>query len=124
MSVDYEELYRERKERLSLAYDLKEPDRVPISSSFGYFAAKYARISIQDALTDYDKLRAAVVKTSVEFGYDTAGGGGGIYSLPLVLAMMRDYQGAVPGMINIPLQKTLGMKYGRFPGIESLEYFL
>lgn len=58
-----------------------------------------------------------MVKTSVNFGYDTASGGGGIYSLPLVVAMMREY-GIVPGMINNPLQRTLGMKYGRFPGIE------
>lgn len=118
MSVDHEELYKERKERLSRAYSLKEPDRVPLSSSFGFFAAKYGGISIQEALTDYDKLREAVVKTSVDFDYDTAGGGGGVYSLPLVLAMMRDYKGIVPGMINNPLQKSLGMKYGRFPGIE------
>ena len=118
MTVDYEELHRERKDRLSRAYSLKEPDRVPLSSSFGFFAAKYGGITIQEALTDYDKLRKAVVKTSVDFDYDTAGGGGGIYSLPLVLAMMRDYNGIVPGMINNPLQKTLGMKYGRFPGIE------
>ena len=40
MSVDYEELYRERKERLSRAYALKEPDRVPLSSSYSYFAAR------------------------------------------------------------------------------------
>lgn len=118
MTVDYEELYKERKERLSRAYSLKEPDRVPLASSFGYFAAKYGGITIQEALTDYDKLRHAVVKTSVDFDYDTAGGGGGIHSLPLVLAMMRDYKGIVPGNINNPLQKALGMKYGRFPGIE------
>lgn len=118
MSVDYEELYRERKERLSRAYAIKEPDRVPLSSSYSYFAARYGGITIKEALTDYEKLKGAVVKTSVDFGYDTAGGGGGIYSLPLVIAMMRDYDGIVPGMINIPLQKTLGMRYGRFPGIE------
>jgi len=118
LSVDYEELYRERKERLSQAYALKEPDRVPLSSSYSYFAARYGGCTIQEALTDYEKLRKAVVKTSVDFGFDTAGGGGGIYSLPLVLAMMRDYDGIVPGMINIPFQKALGMKYGRFPGLE------
>ena len=40
MKTDYEELYRERKDRLSRAYNLKEPDRVPVNGSFGYFAAK------------------------------------------------------------------------------------
>ena len=121
MTQDYEELYKQRKERLTRAYSLKEPDRVPLSGSFGYFATKYCGITIQESLTDYDKLRKAIVKTSVDFGFDTAGGGGGIYALPLVLAMMRDYDGIVTGMINIPLHKALGMRYGRFPGVEIMK---
>ena len=116
--TDYEELYKERRERLSRAYNLKEPDRVPINGSFGYFAAKYGGITIQESLTDYEKLRQAVIKTSVDFDYDTAAGGGGIYALPLVIAMMRDYGGIVPGMLNIPLHQTLGTTYCRFPGVE------
>ena len=116
--TDYAELYRDRKERLSRAYSLKEPDRVPINGNFGYFAARYGGISIQESLTDYDKLRNAVVKTSVDFDYDTAAGGGGIYALPLVIAMMRDYDGIVPAMLNIPLHNTLGTTYCRYPGVE------
>ena len=116
--TDYEELYRERRERLSRAYSLKEPDRVPVTGSYGYFAARYGGITIQESLTDYDKLREAAVKTSVDFGFDTGGGGGGIYALPLVVAMMRDYGGIVPGMLNIPLHETLGVTYCKFPGIE------
>lgn len=116
--TDYKELYRERRERLSRAYSLKEPDRVPISGSYGYFAARYGGITIQESLTDYDKLRKASIKTSVDFGFDTGGGGGGIYALPLVIAMMRDYGGIVPGMINIPLHEALGVTYCKFPGIE------
>ena len=118
MTTDYEELYKERRERLSRAYNLKEPDRVPVSGSFGYFAARYGGITTQEFLTDYDKLRGAVVKTAVDFGFDTASGGGGIYALPLVIAMMRDYGGIVPGMINIPLHDVLGVTYCRFPGVE------
>ena len=118
MIPDYEEIYKQRRERLSRAYALKEPDRVPLSGSFGFFATKYGGITVEDSLTDYEKQRKAVVKTSVDFGFDTAAGGGGIYALPLVLAMMRDYDGIVTGMINIPLHKALGMRYGRFPGME------
>ncbi len=116
--TDYEELYKERRERLERAYSLKEPDRVPVHGSFSYFTPQYAGISIQEFLTDYDKLRAAIVKTSVDFGFDTAAGGGGIYALPLVVAMMRDHDGIVPGMLNIPLHKALGTTYCRFPGME------
>jgi hypothetical protein len=118
MTIDYEELYNERSERLSRSFSLKEPDRVPINGSFGYFSARYGGISIQEFLSDYDKLREAVVKTSIDFNFDTAGGGGGIYALPLVIAMMRDYRGIVPGMINIPLHNVLGVNYCRFPGVE------
>lgn len=118
MSIDYEELYRERRERLSRAYSLKEPDRVPVTGSFGYFAARYGGITIQEALTNYEKLRHAIIGTSVDFGFDTGGGGGGIYALPLVIAMMRDYGGIVPGMLNIPLHRALGVTYCRFPGVE------
>ena len=109
MKTDYEELYQERKERLNRAHNLKEPDRVPVNGSFGYFAAKYCGITIQESLTDYDKMRNAIIKTSVDFGYDSAGVSSGIYALPLVIAMMRDYGGIVPGMINIPLHEALGL---------------
>ena len=118
MRTDYEELFNERYERFNRAYNLKEPDRVPVNGSFGYFAARYGGISIQEFLTDYDKLRSAVVKTSLDFGFDTAAGGGGIYALPLVIAMMRNYGGIVPGMINIPLHGALDVTYCRFPGLE------
>jgi hypothetical protein len=118
LNTGYEELYRERRERLTRAYSLKEPDRVPVTGSFGYFSALYGGITIQDFLTDYAKLKNAVIKTSVDFGFDTGGGGGGVYALPLVIAMMREYGGIVPGMINIPLHKTLAVTYCRFPGIE------
>jgi hypothetical protein len=118
LNTEYEDLYRERKERLSRAYNMKEPDRVPLHGTYGYFAALYGGITIQEFLTDYEKLRAAVVKTSVDFGFDTGGGGGGIYALPLVIAMMREYGGIVPGMLNIPLHKTLDVTYCRFPGVE------
>lgn len=73
MGGSNEELYNLRKERLDRACDLKEPDKVPLLGSFGFFSASYSGISHHEFLFNYEKAHKAIVKTSVDFGYDTAG---------------------------------------------------
>ncbi len=65
-----EELYKERTKRFEDAVQLKVPDRVPVAPIWGYFYAKYAGISPQEAHYDYDKWSAAVKKTVVDFQPD------------------------------------------------------
>ncbi len=66
-----EELYEEREKRVNDAIQLKEPDRVPVMSLFGFFPAKYAGITIEDAMYDYHKMMKAWVDTYVELQPDT-----------------------------------------------------
>ena len=118
MTEDCEELYRQRRDRINRAVQLKEPDRVPIIESYGYFAARYTGIASHEFLYDYDKAREAVVKTAVDFAYDT---GGAMYSLgamPLTLAFLGEFDGLTPSFVNGPIHDILGLRYARFPGRE------
>lgn len=66
------ELYQEREKRVTDAIRLKIPDRVPISTMFGYFPARYTGIACQEAFYDYDKWLAAYKKTVLDFKPDVA----------------------------------------------------
>jgi hypothetical protein len=72
-----EELYKERAKRVEDAIQLKVPDRVPIVLSLGFFPAKYAGITCEDAFYNPAKWRAAVKKTAVDFAPDMCAAGGG-----------------------------------------------
>ena len=119
MSVDYEELHDQRKERLNRAYSLRIPDRVPVTGVSGFFAAAYCGMSHREYLDDYEKSSRAAIKTSVDFGADMATeGGGGLGVLPLALGLMKDYGGLVSSSVNGKIHDILGVRYGRFPGRE------
>ncbi len=66
-----EELYQEREKRVNDAIQLKEPDRIPVMSLFGFFPAKYTGITLEDAMHDYDKMMKAWVDTYMDFQPDT-----------------------------------------------------
>jgi hypothetical protein len=70
MAKSPEELYREREKRVNDAIQLKESDRVPIMSLFGFFPARYAGITFEEAMYDYDKMMKAWVAAMVEFQPD------------------------------------------------------
>jgi hypothetical protein len=64
------ELLRQRVGRIDDAIGLKEPDRVPILCIFGFFPARLAGITCEDAMYDYGKTMDAWVKAMVEFAPD------------------------------------------------------
>jgi len=70
MSKSPEQLYEERERRFNDAVQLKEPDRVPIATLFGFFPAKYAGITCEEAMYDHDKVMKAWVDVMVEFDPD------------------------------------------------------
>ena len=70
MSESAEELYRQREKRVTDAIGLKKPDRVPITVLFGFFPARYAGLTIQEAMYDPDKMWDAQWKTLNEFQPD------------------------------------------------------
>ena len=56
MAKTPEELYQEREKRVLDAIALRKPDRVPIAVLFGFFPAKYAGMTVEEAMYDPDKL--------------------------------------------------------------------
>jgi hypothetical protein len=118
LSNDYEEQYKLRKDRLDDASNLKEPDRVPLIGGFGFFSAIYAGITHHEFLFDYEKAGEAVIKTALDFGYDTAGSVNRLGALPFTLAFLQDYDGLPPMYVNGPINDILGVRYARFPGRE------
>ena len=71
MEKDAAELYREREKRVFDAIQLKVPDRVPVSTGFAYFPAKFAGITARDAFYDYPKWREAYKRTVLYYEPDT-----------------------------------------------------
>ena len=67
----YGELYWEREKRVFDAIQLNVPDRVPVSTGFSYFPAKFAGITVKDAFYDYPKWREAYKKTVLYYEPDT-----------------------------------------------------
>lgn len=65
-----EQLYKERCKRVEDAIQLKVPDRVPVMLNLGYFPAKYAGVTCEDAFYNLAKWKAAVKKTVVELEPD------------------------------------------------------
>ena len=69
-SSEVEKLYRERITRFIKVIKLEEPDRVPVMSHFGFFPARYAGITFEEAMYDSDKMMKAWLNATVEFEPD------------------------------------------------------
>ena len=65
-----EEVYEAREKRVSDAIQLRVPDRVPVMCAFSFFPARYAGITYEEAMYDYDKMMQAWTDTTVEFAPD------------------------------------------------------
>ncbi len=76
MAKTPQQLYEERVKRIEDAIQLKEPDRVPIVLSLGYFPAKYAGLTCADAFYNPAKWKEAAIKTVVDFEPDSYTGMG------------------------------------------------
>jgi uroporphyrinogen-III decarboxylase len=70
MDKTVEDLLREREKRVNDAIALKQPDRIPVICLFGFFPAKLAGMTYQEAMYDYDKTMRAWVNAMVEFEPD------------------------------------------------------
>jgi len=70
MEKKAEELFQERTRRVKDAIQLKVPDRVPFLPAFSFFPAKYAGISCEEAMYDYDRLAEVYKKAIMDFEPD------------------------------------------------------
>lgn len=90
-SASPETEYKAREKRIKDALEMKQPDRIPIMASFGYFLADYAGVTRQELHENPEKHLAALKKAALEFQPDLAAGvlGGAIPSKILKDRMTR-----------------------------------
>jgi uroporphyrinogen-III decarboxylase len=89
-SLQAKEAYQARLKRLANAYQLKEPDRVPVEIPFGNLPLKWSSIKLRTAMYDYDELRRVWKKLVRDFEMDTYGGPGGV--IPGRVYDLMDYK--------------------------------
>jgi len=65
-------MYRAREKRVKDAIELKVPDRVPVTASYGSFPAKYCGCTIEAMMYDPKKLWEVQMKTTLDFKPDIA----------------------------------------------------
>jgi len=79
MEKSAEELYNERLLRLKMAFNLQEPDRVPMFIAADSWVAHYSGFTIQDIAYDYNKLFTAHEKVIQDFDCDCVWSAAGIW---------------------------------------------
>jgi hypothetical protein len=96
--------YKRRTRRIADVIQLKVPDRVPVVPSFGMFPYLDNGLTCEEAVFDYQKADAAVMKTLAEFKPDMFLGSG--YAFPA------------------PLFEKLGYRQLRWPGREIPSHYV
>lgn len=89
-----EQLFAERTQRLNDAYQLKQPDRIPIFLGISYLAAEMAGITRQVAHEDFEKGQAALEQAALYFNGDT---NYGIWGEPFTSEALGDRMTKWPG---------------------------
>ncbi|HZK00241.1 MAG TPA: hypothetical protein VFC79_09545, partial [Tissierellaceae bacterium] len=69
-----EKLAKERFDRIMAAYNLEEPDRVPLEGFGGDVIPAYSGITQKEFLYDYDKAVKATLKYLKDFQFDSGVG--------------------------------------------------
>lgn len=75
-----EKAYKERVQRFIDVYEVRQPDRVPVSIPIGYLPAYQAGLTLRDIMYDADKAVEAWAKFNEESGLDTFASPAGIPS--------------------------------------------
>lgn len=89
-SPEAKEAYQLRLTRLANAYQLKEPDRVPVEMPFGNLPLKWSGKTLHDGMYDYNELRQIWKKLLHDFEMDTYAGPGVV--LPGKVYDLIDYR--------------------------------
>src|SRR4030043_149169 len=66
-SLEAEKAYKTRAQRIADVVQMKVPDRVPVSPSFGIFPALDNGFTSEECMFDYNKTYAAWMKALVDF---------------------------------------------------------
>mgnify|MGYP001226399268 CR=1 FL=1 len=90
ISPEAEQSYKARQQRLADAYQMKEPDRVPLQLAYGVIPAYHAGSDLKTVMYDYDELGRAWKKFLNDFEMDTYSGPGAI--MPGRIYDLLDYK--------------------------------
>jgi uroporphyrinogen-III decarboxylase len=87
--VDAAETYDRRLQRIEDAVALRVPDRVPLRLMFGFWAARQAGMTCQEAMYDAKRFSAATKAAILKYRPDEAMGAHGLTSIGSVLEMVE-----------------------------------
>ena len=118
-----EELFKERTKRVEDAIQLKVPDRVPFLPFFSFFPAKYAGISFEQAMYDYDKLAEVYKKAITDFQPDMYTNPYGLISVGPTLEVLDYKQLKWPGH-GVDPNITFQFVEGEYMKAEEYDAFL
>jgi len=92
-----EELLKERTARFERAISLEPNDRIPVISSFSFFAAKYAGYTPAEVMFDAQKMKEAWIKTHIDFNIDAYSNPFGLHFTGSILTLLDYKQLKIPG---------------------------
>ncbi|HEC01455.1 MAG TPA: hypothetical protein ENI91_07160 [Sphingomonadales bacterium] len=69
--IEYNDAYKEREQRVLDVIALKQPDRVPVFLYSTFWQARYAGMTCEEAMYDYERLSAAIKDSVLEFDPDS-----------------------------------------------------
>jgi uroporphyrinogen-III decarboxylase len=118
-----EQLSQEREKRINDTIQLKVPDRVPIVVLFALFPAKYAGITCEEAMYDYNKMMKAWVKTMGDFQPDAYDNPFPVYFLGRILEALDCKQLKWPGH-GVDRNLTYQFIEGEYMKAEEYDAFL
>jgi len=118
-----QDVYQEREKRLNDAIQLKVPDRVPIAPLFTFFAAKYAGITCQEAMYDYNKLAEVTKKTVVDFDVDVYSNPFGVIAPGPLLDILDDRRFKWPGH-GVRINNTFQYVEGEYMTADEYDAFI
>ena len=121
MSQTTQELLGERSKRLTDAYALRKPDRVPISLNLGYMLAKFGGITCQELDSNYERAQQLLEEAAVYLQPDQVMGLGPFVSKPS--RMLGDRQTRWPGY-GLPADSPMQYIEGEYMKAEDYDAFL
>lgn len=115
------ELLVERRKRLEDAYNLRVPDRIPISINFGYMLARLGGITNQEYERNYQKAQELLEKWAQYYEPDEALGG--VLRSPLPSMTLGDRMSKFPGY-GLPETGIYQFVEGQYMKTEEYDEFI
>jgi hypothetical protein len=91
-SPEVEKAYKTRVQRLIDVYNIREPDRVPVSLPLGNLPLKLAGVTTYEAMYDIEKAIKANAEFNAKYGEELESAGGGYFYSPGQVLDILDYK--------------------------------